>query len=101
MTKMRKKKHIRKMSLRDILLSLNLPLQSNLSLKPRKNPMAMLRYKSLIFLALMSVLGSAFAEITVENEFDAVFRAFKEKRDGIGSLTAHFTQRTVLPDEVI
>ena len=49
----------------------------------------------------MSVLGSAFAEITVENEFDAFFRAFKEKRDGIGSLTAHFTQRTVLPDEVI
>lgn len=61
----------------------------------------MLRYKTLVLLTLISLGGSAFAEVKEENEFDVFFRSFKEKRDGIGSLTAHFTQRTVLPDEEI
>jgi len=34
-------------------------------------------------------------------EFDAFFKAFKEKRDGIGSLQANFMQKTILPQEVI
>lgn len=36
-----------------------------------------------------------------EEDFDAFFKAFKEKRDGIGSLQASFEQKTILPQEVI
>lgn len=58
-------------------------------------------YRIFFFLVLFSILGNAFAEDMEANEFDNFFRAFKEKRDGVGSLTAHFTQQTILPDEII
>ncbi len=61
----------------------------------------MLKFKLCALLIAACLFGTAFAEVDNENEFEAFFRAFKEKRDGIGSLTAHFTQKTVLPDEII
>ncbi len=36
-----------------------------------------------------------------EDNFDTFFKAFKEKRDGIGSLQAEFVQKTILPQEEI
>lgn len=36
-----------------------------------------------------------------DDEFDAFFREFSEKRDGIGALRASFVQRTFLPEEVV
>lgn len=50
---------------------------------------------------MICLCGGAIASVAQGNEFDEFFKGFKEKRDGIGSLIAHFTQRTVLPDEVI
>jgi len=59
------------------------------------------KYKLILWSLLACLSAGIFAETPDENDFDAFFKAFKEKRDGIGSLTAHFTQRTFLPDEVI
>lgn len=36
-----------------------------------------------------------------EGDFDSFFKAFKEKRDGVGSLQAAFVQKTILPQEII
>lgn len=36
-----------------------------------------------------------------KEDVDGFFKAFKEKRDGIGSLQANFMQKTILPQEVI
>jgi len=50
-------------------------------------------------MTLLVVFSSAV--VSAEEDFDAFFKAFKEKRDGIGSLQASFEQKTLLPQEVI
>ena len=67
----------------------------------RKCRVVMLKFKMIMVLLLLCLLGTAYAEAPDENSVESFFKAFKEKRDGIGSLKAHFVQRTVLPDEVI
>jgi len=57
--------------------------------------------KTISIITAAMLLLSAFGAGGQESDFDAFFRAFKEKRDGIGALRAHFMQRTLLPDEVI
>ena len=46
-------------------------------------------------MTLLVVFSSAV--VSAEEDFDAFFKAFKEKRDGIGSLQASFEQKTLLP----
>lgn len=51
---------------------------------------------ALLVLSALTATGAG-----AEDDFDAFFRSFQEKRDGIGSLRAAFVQRTFLPEEVI
>ena len=48
--------------------------------------------------ALITITGG---HGVAEDDFDAFFNDFREKRDGIGALRAAFVQRTLLPDEVV
>ena len=53
-------------------------------------------------MTMLVLLGAAgLAAADTEQEVDAFFQAFREKRDGIESLQATFVQRTFLPQEVI
>ena len=67
-------------------------------LKDPKGPAAG-KARFVTIVALLMIFSTPFAR--AEEDFDAFFKAFKEKRDGIGSLQASFEQKTLLPQEEI
>ena len=67
-------------------------------LKDPKGPAAG-KARFVTIIALLMIFSMPFAR--AEEDFDAFFKAFKEKRDGIGSLQASFEQKTLLPQEEI
>lgn len=67
--------------------------------------MSIFRNRSLAWMLMSALAITAFVVQATnargEEGFDSFFKAFKEKRDGVGSLQATFVQKTILPQEII
>ncbi|MFA7693096.1 MAG: outer membrane lipoprotein carrier protein LolA [Candidatus Hydrogenedentales bacterium] len=57
--------------------------------------------KIAVFLPLLVLFYTFVVHAEEDQQFDDFFKAFRNKRDDIGSLQADFVQKTILPQEII